>query len=133
MKRKRKPLTEEQYDKLCTTDGWKLNEVPAENWEKIPGLIRLEDTVAIMASGTVSDPRILNTIHAIAGFDVLVYESHPMVHKAEPEGNAYHYVIQKINYDRYPYLIYGPYRSETRVDHWFEADDLDLYWKDESS
>lgn len=133
MKNKRKPLTQEQFDQLHTTDGWNIDEVPRENWEKIPGLIRFEDTFAIIASGTVSDPRILNTIHAIAGFDVLVHESHPMVHKAESEGNAYHYVIQKINDDRHPYLMYGPFRSETRVDHWFEADDLDLYWKDDSS
>jgi hypothetical protein len=132
MGKKRKPLTQEQFDQLCTTDGWNIDEVPKKNWEKIPGLIRREDTVAIMASGTVSDPRILNQIHAIAGFDVLVHELHPMVHKAESEGNAYHYVIQKINNDRYPYLMYGPISSGTRVDHWFEADDLNSYWKDES-
>lgn len=130
---KRKPITQEQFGQLATIDGWNTNEVPRKNWEKIPGLLRREDTLAIMVSGTYSDPRILNEINAIAGFDVLVHESSPKTHKGEPEGNAYHYVIQKINDYRYPYLMHGPFKSETRVKHWYKADDLDLYWKDESS
>lgn len=133
MKTKRVPITKDQYDKFITTVGWNIDEVQKDNWDKIPGLVRQEDTFAIMSSGTISDPRVLNEIHAVAGFDVLVHEKNPMVHKNEPEGNSYHYVFQSISDDRYPYLMYGPFKSETRVDHWFEADDLDSYWQEETS
>jgi hypothetical protein len=133
MRTKKVPITKKQYAQFFTTVEWNIDEVPQKNWGKIPRLVRQKDTLAIMASGTISDPKVLNGIHAIAGFDVLVHEPNPMVHKDEPEGNAYHYVIQKISDDRFPYLMYGPFKSETRVKHWFQADDLDSYWEDESS
>lgn len=105
--------------------------MPPEHWAKIPGLQRLNDTVAVMASGTLSDPGVLNDVeNAIAGADVLVHESNP--YPDEPEGNAYHYVVQRINDPRFPYVVHGPFRSETLVDHWFEADQLDRYWASQS-
>jgi len=125
---KRKALTEEQFRSLNTTDGWSVDEVPKKDWAKIPGLQRRNDTIGIMASGSMTDPRVLNKINAIAGFDVLVNESNPMARKMEPEGNAYHYVIQKIAREDFPYILHGPYRSGMQVSHWFEAPDLVAYF-----
>jgi hypothetical protein len=47
-------LSREQFNLLSTTDHWSINEVPREHWDRIPGLQRLHDTVAIMASGSYS-------------------------------------------------------------------------------
>jgi hypothetical protein len=79
-----------------------------------------------MGSGDMSGPRLLNGIHAIAGFDHLVFERRPR--PGEPAGNAYHWVIQAITDRRFPFLLHGPFKSETRVPHWFDSDDLALYW-----
>lgn len=124
---KRTPLTNEQFSQLEAT-GWVIDEVPREHWDKIPGLQRLHDTFAVFASGCVVNPLVLNGISAVAGIDVLAYESRPMA--GEPPGNAYHYVVQKTGDPRYPYLLHGPFRSETIVDHWFDAPQLDRYWQD---
>jgi hypothetical protein len=63
----------------------------------------------------------------VAGIDVLAHESNPR--KGEPEGNAYHYVFQRTSDPNCPYTMYGPFKSETIVNHWFDAEDLDNYWK----
>jgi hypothetical protein len=129
MAAKRTLLTQEQFDRLGLV-GWTIDEVPREHWSKIPGLQRLQDTFAVMASGSVVNPGILNGINAVAGIDVLAHETRPMA--KEPPGNAYHYVIQKTSDDRFPYILHGPFRSETIVEHWFDADQLDRYWSDGS-
>jgi hypothetical protein len=123
----RYPLREEQFRQLPIGPGWTLNDVPRELWYKIPALVRIEDTLAIMASGSTGDPRILDDIKAIAKVEQLVHETRPRF--SEPEGNAYHFVIQKIRHSEYPFLMHGPYRWGTVVPHWFDADDLDRYWK----
>src|SRR5260370_381018 len=115
---KRTPLTQEQFDRLGLA-GWTIDDVPREHWDKIPGLQRLQDTFAVMASGCVANPGVRTGINAVAGFDVLAHEPRPMV--KEPPGNAYHYVIQKTSDTRFPYILHGPFRSETIVDHWFDA------------
>ena len=122
-------LTQDQFDLLNTTINWKIDEVPREHWGKIPGIQRLHDTFSIMASGTLDDPQLMNNINNIvAGMDVLTHERNPK-YKGEKEGNAYHYVLQSVDDPDYPYLIYGPFYSESVVDHWFEADDLNKYWE----
>jgi hypothetical protein len=79
-----------------------------------------------MASGSTSDPRILNGISAVAGADVLAIETNPV--PGEPEGNAYHFVIEKIKHPDFPYLMHGPFKSGTIVPHWYDSDDLDAYF-----
>ena len=123
---KRVPLTEEQFGRLSAV-GWSVDEVLREHWDKIPGLQRLQDTFAVMASGCPVNPQVLNGISAVAGVDVLAHESRPVF--GEPPGNAYHYVVQKTIDLRFPYMLHGPFRCETIVDHWFDAPQLDRYWQ----
>jgi hypothetical protein len=127
---KRVPLTEEQFGHLNALD-WAVDEVPREHWDKIPGLQRLQDTFVVMASGCVVNPQVLNDISAVAGIDVLAHETRPLA--GEPPGNAYHYVVQKTADPRCPYILHGPFRSETIVDHWFDAPQLDRYWQEEDA
>lgn len=126
---KKYPLTERQFDDLKHLEEWTIEEIPRSAWEQIPGLPRKEDTIAVMGSGNVP-PGTLNGISAVVGLDVLAHETRPK--PGEKAGNAYHMVIQKINDERYPYLMHGPFRSETLVLHHFEAEDLNVYFKDES-
>ena len=126
MKPRRIPLTAAQYQELCQIEGWQLFEIERERWHTIPGLSRLDDTFAIMGSADSNDPRLLNEINAVAGFDQLVWEANPK--PGEPEGNAYHHVMQFVNHPDYPCVLHGPFSSETSLRHWFEADDLDIYW-----
>ena len=75
---KRTPLTAQQFEFLRTREDWSIDEVPLEHWSGIPGLQRLDDTFAVFASGTVSNPVSLNGIsNAVAGVDVLVAEPDP--------------------------------------------------------
>ena len=80
---KHTPLTQEQFDYLSPV-GWTIDEVPREHWNKIRGLQRLQDTFAVMASGSVVNEKILNGINAVAGLDVLVLELGPKAN--EPPG-----------------------------------------------
>lgn len=124
------PITQEQFDLLKTTENWNIDEVDKKFWDKIPGIQRLQDTIAIMASGSFSDPRIMHFIdNIVAGIDVLAHEPKPKINKKEKEGNAYHYVFQKTGKTELPYIMHGPYRTETIVPHWFDCKDIDSYWK----
>jgi hypothetical protein len=127
---KRTPLTQEQFDRLQLVGGWTIDEIPREHWDKIPGLQRLQDTFAVMSSGCVIAPGVLNGINAVAGLDVLVQEPRPMA--KEPPGNAYHYVVQRTSDTRFPFIMHGPFKSETLVEHWFDAPQLDRYWSQDN-
>lgn len=122
------PLTEDQFSLLGQLDGWAIDDVPKERWSLIPGVDRKADIFAVMASGCLKDPKTLNGINAVVGFDVLALERNPK--PTEPDGNAYHYVVQRTNRTDHPYLLLGPFRSQTLVRHWFECDDLTTYWKE---
>lgn len=127
---KKTPLTTEQFELIGSVPDWQCHDIPVEDWSKIPGLQRLHDTIAVMGSASITNPKILNNIEAVAGMDVLAHESHPRVKKGETDGNAYHYVVQRIDHPAYPYILHGPFRCETLVRHWFEDDDLSVYWDD---
>ncbi len=119
------PLTESQFESLNGLEDWNPTDIPFSEWRKIPNLPRREDTIAVMASGCIS-PGKLNGVSGIVGIDVLVHEPRPK--PGEKSGNAYHFVIQKINDDRYPYLMHGPFCAETLVDHHFDVEQLSRYW-----
>lgn len=129
MKPKHRPLTAEQFDRLNGVQGWKLFEVPKEDWGAFPTLTRIEDTAHIYGSADIYDPQVLNDIRVIAGFDQLVIERN--FQPNEPEGNAYHYVVQQTNHPAFPYLLHGPYTTETRVSHWHPIDQQDSYTSDD--
>ena len=124
---KRTALTAQQFQLIGRLDGWRCNDVPRREWAKMPGLERLQDTFAVMGSASITDLKVLNGIQAVAGLDLLAYEPCPKVNIGESEGNAYHYVVQKIGRSDYPYILHGPFRCETLVPHWFTVDHLTAY------
>lgn len=124
---KKTPLTDEQFQMLRLRPDWEIVDVPAELWNNIPNLERRQDTVAIMASGSLEAPGMLNGLECIAAMDVLVAEYRRQLN--EPEGNAYHYLFQKFDEPQYPFLMVGPFRGHTRIGHWFEYHDLTTYFE----
>jgi hypothetical protein len=128
MKRvKKTPLTAEQFEVIGHVGDWQCNDIPRQDWGKIPGLERVPDTIAVMGSASIADMKTLNGIQAVAGTDLLAHEPHPKMNTGETDGNAYHYVVQKINRADYPYILHGPFRCEMLVKHWFTADELTAY------
>lgn len=123
---KRTPLTEDQFNTLGIEANWDITDVPPEYWNNLPNVERLHDTVAIMASGSLNAPGMLNGLQCIAAMDVLAAEDRPQ--EGEREGNAYHYLFQKFNDPQRPFLMIGPFKGHTRIGHWFEYKDLDTYF-----
>ena len=124
----RVPMTKEQFEILTTEKDWELVDVPSEHWDKIPGLQRRQDTYAVLASGTYIKPQTLNKIHSHAGIDVLTLEAKRKIN--EPEGNAYHYVVERKQDTDPQYVLIGPFKTEARVRHWHDVQDLNNYWKE---
>jgi hypothetical protein len=129
----RKPLDKDTGKRILkmfeSVPEWFPTEAPLET-SSILGLVRPHDTISIWISGSSSKPQLALSIdNVIAGIDVLTHEQKPDLVKNEPPGNAYHYVLQKINDKRFPYVLYGPYESETTIPHWFDVDDLNIYLK----
>lgn len=100
-------------------------------WDSIRGLglVRREETLSVWISGSSSNPQLSQGINAIAGIDVLTLETKPKIQKNEPSGNAYHYILQKINNAEFPFLLLGPFNKDTIISHWFNEADLDVYLK----
>ena len=133
MKSKYKNLiTKEMGQKILnlfkSSPEWVPTEVP---WDSIKGLglARKDDTIAIFISGSCSNPLLSKGVNAIAGIDVLTIETKPKLHKSEPTGNAYHYIIQETNNIMFPFLLLGPFDKGTIISHWFDETDFDVYLK----
>jgi len=118
-------LTFDQVNLLIRNGNWFINDIPVEDWDRLPDWMNGDDTLGILTSGELSDPRLLNGIQAIGGVDFLRHESRPK--EGEPEGNAYHFVIKQESDAKF-YLC-GPFTKETLVRHWFKSDDLNKYWE----
>lgn len=120
------PITHEVFSRL-TISEWEIRELPKEHWDKIPGLPRTHDAISVFYSGSFTDPRALNGIIGIAGFDVVAYENKPK--KDEPPINAYHCVIKQLDSSKNPcpYLLYGPFTEETLFGHRGGFDMLEKY------
>jgi hypothetical protein len=71
-------MTQEQFNRLNTSDNWYIDEVPKIYWSQIPGIIRQEDTISIMGSATYTNPVLMNNLLSYAGIDLLVHETHPV-------------------------------------------------------
>ena len=132
MSKKRRPLKKEEGEKLLklfeSNPDWSPIEVPVNSIIGL-GLIRKEDTLSIWISGSYSNPQLAEVENAIAGIDVLTIESNPKLEKNEPSGNAYHYILQKINNENFPFVLHGPFRKGTIISHWFNDKDLNVYLK----
>ncbi|PJB29754.1 hypothetical protein CO110_04080 [Candidatus Desantisbacteria bacterium CG_4_9_14_3_um_filter_40_11] len=108
---------------------WFPAEAPLET-TSILGLVRPQDTISIWISGSSSNPQLAFCVeNVIAGIDVLTHEQNPNSAKNEPSGNAYHYILQEITDNNFPYVLYGPYKSGTMIPHWFNVNDLNVYLK----
>jgi len=133
-KPKKTPLNRKAGERLLalfqSRPEWKPTEV---SWEKISslGLVRQKETISVWISGSSSNPQLAHLVNnVIIGIDVLTRETKPKTKKDEPEGNAYHYFVQRINHEQYPFMLYGPIDDGTIAPHWFDYEDLDLYPKD---
>jgi hypothetical protein len=109
---------------------WFPTEVP---WQEISslGLARTEETISVWISGSSTNPQMAYLVNdVIAGIDVLTLETKPQLGKNEPSGNAYHYFLKKINREDFPFMLYGPCNSGTRIEHWFDDNsDFNMYIK----
>jgi len=93
------------------------------------GLARPKETISVWISGSSSNPQLEYLVdNVIAGIDVLALETKPKLNKGEPSGNAYHYFIQKINREDFPFMLYGPCDKGARISHWFDDSiNFDVY------
>ena len=132
MEPKKIPLTQQQFEKLSNDSEWNLFDMPPKSWKSIPDMPRFEDTFAVMGSADLYNPRLFNMIkRCVAGFDQLVYETKPK--PGEPEGNAYHFVVQESGRKDFPYILHGPFITETQVKHHFRVNDIEIYDSDKES
>jgi hypothetical protein len=123
----RNPLTRNQFNDIPLKPDWNISDIPISQWNQLPALARPATRFAVMASGSLSTPIVHKGIEIVAGIDVLSYE--PFRRKDEPEGNAYHYDIHKVNHSSFPYLMLGPYDKGAIITHWFPPSELACYWK----
>ena len=132
MKKHRRPLKEAEGERILklfqSRPEWEPTEVP---WDSIRGLglVRHEDTFSVWISGSSSNPQLSQEVNAIAGIDVLTRETRPKLLRNEPLGNAYHYILPKINNEESPFLLLGPFEKDTIISHWFNESDLVVYLK----
>jgi hypothetical protein len=127
----RKPLDKKTGERvikyLQSKPEWTPIEAPDEIYNI--DLVRKEESLSVMISGSEDNPVMAHNLkNIILGIDVLVVETNPNIEKHEPPGNAYHYIIQLVNHNDYPYVLYGPYKAGTIVPHWFNDEELDKYW-----
>ena len=131
-KKHRKPLNREMGERILkmfeSKPEWTPVEIPVKSITGL-GLVRKEDTLSIWISGSYSNPQLVEFENAIAGIDVLTIETKPNSDKKEPSGNAYHYILQKIKDDKYPFILHGPFKKGTIISHWYDDTGLDVYLK----
>lgn len=131
-KKLRRPLNRQMGERILklfeSKPEWTPVEIPMNSITGL-GLVRAEDTLSIWISGSYSNPQLTQIENAIAGIDVLTIETKPNFGKKEPPGNAYHYILQKINDNKYPFILHGPFKKGTIISHWYDTKDLDVYLK----
>jgi hypothetical protein len=121
------PLTQGEFDLICQSSNWRIDEIPFNTLNLIPKLVRAHQVIGGFISGSFLQPKNLNGYPSIAGFDILAYEPNPNMSRNESHVNAYHHVIQQINHAAFPYLLRGPFREETLIGHWPTDLNLDCY------
>jgi hypothetical protein len=114
------------FNTISGLEDWHVNELPRDKWSELFDHHREDDTFAVLVSGEYSNPRMMHNVSCYAGMDQLVNESSPRTD--EPEGNAYHFVLIRSGHPKHPYILMGPIPSGTQVSHWFNYEDLSVYW-----
>lgn len=125
------PITAEQYEYLSLQPDWRIVSVPEDNWRKIPNLPRINDTMAVYASGCIHTPQTFNNIEHVGACDIVAYEKNPKIEKGETSINVYHCVFQKLKTisGNFEYLMHYPFKSGTVAPHWpKELEELQVYW-----
>ena len=127
MKKKYALLTQEDFDKLLKSDKWKIEEVDLATVKLTPLVERKHQLLGAFTSGDSTITRPLNGQPAVLGMDVFVHEENPWRNQGEGDVNVYHYVVARTGRLDFPYLIRGPYRTETLVAHWPSGLPLEPY------
>ncbi|MBN8712224.1 MAG: hypothetical protein BGO12_08435 [Verrucomicrobia bacterium 61-8] len=127
MKANHIPITQEQLDKIYSSDKWEITEINLEELKVIPKIVRPNDLLGAFISGSQDEPKRLNSYPSIAAFEVLVFEKNPKPEWNEGPVNAYHYVIRRSGNTAFPYILSGPYTTETIIGHHPDELNLDVY------
>lgn len=122
---KARPMTQSEFENLPNRDNWIRQEIPKPMAVAL-GLSRAEDTIVVIASGSTATQQ-MHGRPSLYGIDVLAVELRPEKSKAEPDGNAYHYIVTPSGHAQYPYLLVGPFTSGACIQHWYDDLDLDDY------
>jgi len=111
------PITAEQFEYLNLRPDWQIISVPEDNWRKIPNLPRINDTMAVYASGCPHTPQTFNDIEHVGACDIVAYEQYPQIEKGEISINICHCVFQKLktSTDQYEYLMHYPFNSGSHL------------------
>jgi len=129
MKIKHIALTQDQFDSICQSFDWRIEELTLNTLKLIPKLIRPHQALGGFISGSLVQPKTLNDYDSVAGIDILAHEPNPHTSKDEFHLNAYHYIIQKTGHPVFPYILRGPFRDETLIGHWPNDLNLDCYFR----
>ena len=121
------PITQEQFDTICSLTAWTIEELDLKTLKLIPKIVRPDQVFGGYISGALEQPKMLNGHVSIAGLDVFVHEPYPQTLKHEGDVNVYHYVIQRTGRTDFPYILHGPFRDETLLGHWPTGLVLDVY------
>jgi hypothetical protein len=121
------PITQEQFDRICKSTGWEIQEMSLDLLKVIPKIVRPDDHLGGFISGCQNQPKTLNKYSSVAAFEVLVFEKNPKEEWNEGPINAYHYVIRPSFHTTHPYILSGPYADDTIIGHHRHALDLDVY------
>jgi hypothetical protein len=118
---------------LSKCDNWVIYEIPRTHWNLIPTIHRIDDAIAVFASGCFEQPKRLNGFLAGMGIDTVAYEAEPKPNTKEEEINVYHTVITqlpRVMPDGSAYWLDGPYCNQALQPHWPSAKKaLDFYSK----
>lgn len=124
---KHKLLSQQLFNQVNSSSGWRIQELEPWQLADIPGIQRKEDILGAFVSGDSIATRFLNQRHAVLGIDVICYERNPQTAKGEGPINVYHYVATKTHDERFPYCLHGKFTEETLMGHWPPDLDLSVY------
>src|ERR1700733_13510329 len=106
MAKKKRLLTQAEYDTIATSDEWEIVELPLKKIQDTPGVQRKADLIGAFASGDANALKMLNGELAVFGIDIIVYEKRPKTLKGEGDVNVYHYIVTRTGKVDLPYCLH---------------------------